>query len=335
MEDQRTRSIGYLLFDGIQALDLFGPLEAFQEANELSARGRACYENILLSADGGPVSTSSGARILAHCALEDGPPLDTLIIPGGEGARRESFPDGAIAWIQGADTRTRRTGSICTGLFVLAQTGLLKGRTVTTHWRHAGEAEARFPDLIFSSETLYCRDGKYFTAAGVTAGIDLALALIDDDYGPDLAKQVARNLVVFFRRPGDQRQFSTPLKAQMAVGHDFADLVAWIADHLDQDLDAFALADRVGLSERQFRRRFARALGETPVRYVERVRLEAVAERLANSVAPIQVIAHGTGFSGPDVLRRAFERHYGISPSQYRARFQGVDAGSLKTCEET
>lgn len=321
-----TRRIGFLAFDGMQGLDLFGPLEAFQEANELSARPTPCYENIVLTPTGAPATTSSRLQIGAHCSLRDCPALDTLVIPGGEGARRAPFPREVLDWITAMDARTRRTGSICTGVFILAQTGVLAGRTVTTHWYHAQEAAQRFADLTVTPDPLFLRDGKYFTAAGVSAGIDLALALIEEDHGSELARQVARHLVVFLQRPGDQRQFSTPLRAQMRARGEFGALAAWIAEHLHEPLDAQRLAQRVHLSERQFRRRFTLAVGETPTRFVERLRVECACRHLAGSQASVEQIARLAGFASPDVLRRTFERCLGVSPTVWRARF-GPAAG--------
>lgn len=321
MPKRSPYSIGYLVFDGVQALDLFGPLEAFQEANEQI--GGACYRNLLISETGAPVTSSSGVVITAHHSIADCPPLDTLIIPGGAGARVKDFPFAALSWIKEIAPRVRRLGSVCTGVFILAQTGLIDGRRVATHWHHVRGAQERFPDISFVDDALFLREGKMFTAAGVTAGIDMALALIEEDMGPSAAALVARHLVVFVKRPGDQRQFSSVLQHQTSAADEFADLTAWIADNLDKHLSSELLAERVGLSERQFRRRFAQAFGETPTRYIERMRIEVACGRLVNEVQPIEQIAGATGFSSADSFRRVFERLRGVTPSDYRSRFRG------------
>ncbi len=324
MAQRRRHRIGYFAFDGMQALDLFGPLEAFQEANELTGAKRAVYENIIISPDGAAVLSSSGVSISAHASLENCPPLDTLIIPGGAGARATAFSSAVISWLKKRAARVRRVGSICTGLFILAQTGMLNGRQVTTHWRHADEAAERFPEITIIADDLYLRDGKIFTTAGVTAGIDMALALIEDDLGPSAALEVARRLVVFVRRPGDQRQYSSALQRQAKASGEFADLAAWIADNVAGDLSSETLAERVGLSERQFRRRFSETFGETPTRHIERMRIEAASGWLANETRAIEEIALDAGFASADSFRRSFERLRGVTPSEYRHRFSGA-----------
>ncbi|MEM6532030.1 MAG: GlxA family transcriptional regulator [Myxococcota bacterium] len=318
----KPRTIGFFVFDGLQALDLFGPLEALQEANELSSS--SLYRFTLVSADGGPIRTSSGVTVFADCSVDEAPVFHTLIVPGGAGARVRVFSEEVIEWLRRADRRTQRTGSVCTGLFILAATGLLDSRTATTHWRHVDEAAARFPGIEVHGDKIFERDGKYFTAAGVTAGIDVALALIEEDHGPKLAGEVARQLVVFVRRPGDQRQYSSMLRAQVAAPDAFDALVSWIAGNLDQELNTFALAERVRLGERQFRRRFVQIFGETPARYVERVRLDAAREQLVRSRASVDEVSATVGFRSADSFRRAFERRYGVSPSEYRSRFSSA-----------
>lgn len=324
MAQRRQHRIGYFVFTGIQALDLFGPLEAFQEANEQIGGKRALYKNIIISEDGAAVTSSSGVTIAAHHSLRDCPPLDTLIIPGGVGARVTEFSDNLVSWIRKHAARVHRVGSICTGLFILAQTGILNGHRATTHWRHAGEAQDRFPKVTVVADDLFLREGKLFTTAGVTAGIDLALALIEDDFGPSAAADVARQLVVFVRRPGDQRQYSTTLQRQADASDEFADLAAWVADNVAGDLSSEALAERVGLSERQFRRRFAQVFGETPTRHIERMRIDAACSWLVNETLSIDRIAADAGFTSADTFRRSFERLRGVAPSEYRNRFTGV-----------
>ena len=312
--------IGYLVFDGVQALDLFGPLEAFQEANDQIAAAR--YRNVLVSETGAPAMSSSGVVVSAHHSIADCPPLDTLIIPGGAGARVKGFPSAALSWINESAPRLRRLGSVCTGTFILARTGLIDGRRAATHWHHVREAQDRFPDIDFVDDALFLREGKIFTAAGVTAGIDMALALIEEDLGPSAAALVARHLVVFVKRPGDQRQFSSVLQHQTCAADEFSDLAAWIADNLDKHLSSELLAERVGLSERQFRRRFTKVFGETPTRHIERMRIETACGWLVNEAQPVEQIAAATGFSSADSFRRVFERLRGVTPSDYRSRFR-------------
>ena len=313
--------LGFLVFDGVQALDLFGPMDAFEEANNIRKEQGKRYETVLVSHDGGSVLTSGGVRIEAHQSISDCPPLHTLIIPGGEGTRAADFPIDAIEWIKLKSPRLQRYGSICTGLFVLARTGLLDGQTVTTHWAHAEDAQALFPKLKIVPDALYQTSGKVFSAAGVTAGIDLALALIETDLGPSAAADVARHLIVFVKRPGDQRQFSSVLQTQVRATDEFADLVAWIADNLQADLSSYALAERVGLGERQFRRRFATLMGETPTQYIERMRIEVASQSLRDAQGSIEQVAFDVGYASADTFRRAFERFFGVSPTAYRERF--------------
>ena len=326
MARKKLHTIGYFVFDGLQALDLFGPLETFQEANEAFADTATRYQNIVISEAGRPVTSSSGVEIVAQKSIRNCPALDTLIIPGGEGARADNFSADVIRWITRKSVRAKRVGSVCTGLFILAQTGLLDGTTVTTHWRHIKEAEARFPELNVSDDALFRRNGKLFTAAGVTAGIDMALALIEEDLGPAAASEIARHLVVFVKRPGDQRQYSAALQRQSTATDEFADLAAWITEHIGEELSSETLASRVGLSERQFRRRFSQVFGETPTRHVEQVRVDAACSWLINETLSIDRIAKDAGFSSADVFRRTFERLRGVTPSDYRKRFKGTTA---------
>ena len=324
MARQTVHRVGYLVFDGIQALDLFGPLESFQEANESLEGKRLRYQNVIVSEDGHSVISSSGVEICAQKSIRECPPLDTLIIPGGAGARNENFSPDVIRWIERKSTHAKRIGSVCTGLFIFAQTGLLDGCRVTTHWRHVHEAQKCFPALQLVEDALFLRDGKVFTAAGVTAGIDMALALIEEDFGPTAASEVARRLVVFVKRPGDQRQYSSALQHQAAASNEFADLSVWIKEHIANDLSSEVLASRVGLSERQFRRRFTQTFGETPTRHVERMRIEAACNWLINEPLSIERISREAGFSSADVFRRTFERIRGVTPSDYRNRFKGT-----------
>ena len=322
MAQQKPMKIGFLAFDGMQALDLFGPLEVFQSANDQLGNDR-CYELYVLTRDGGSVTTSSGVQVTAHYALSDCPKLHTLVIAGGSGARRADFPGETLNWIKHNAASIRRVCSVCTGLFILARTGLMEGCRTTTHWQHIDEARRAFPDLTVDAEALFLRNDKYATSAGVTAGIDLALSLIEEDLGPTIASRVARHLVVFVKRPGDQRQYSSMLREQTRASDTLADLIAWIPGHLTEPLGAEVLAERVNLSERQFRRRFLQTTGQTPVKYIEQLRIETACEWLLNQSGSIEQIAQSVGYVSADSFRRAFIRLRGISPSEYRARFSG------------
>lgn len=324
MSFDATRRTGFLAYDGMQALDLFGPLEAFQETNEILDCPVPLYENLVVTQDGGPVTSSSGVVISAHASLRDCPPLHTLVIPGGEGARKPDFPQAVLDWIVATEPATQRIGSVCTGLFILARTGLIDSMKATTHWHHAKEAQQAFPGLRVSPDALYIREGKFFTAAGVTAGIDMTLALIEEDAGTHAASRVARHLVVYLKRPGGQHQYSSALRDQEASAPDFSDLTVWMEDHLDNDLSAGVLADRACLSERQFRRKFTRIMGETPARYVERLRIERASRMLLDSKLPVGKIASAVGFYHTDSFIRAFRRRRELTPSAYRKRFAGA-----------
>ncbi len=321
MNSQRSRTIGFLLFDGLQALDLFGPQEVFAEARRYCRGAAGRYETVLVSATGAPVRTDSGVTIEAHTGMHDCPPLHTLIIPGGAGSREAFIPQAVVDWVKAQAQRVNRVASVCTGIFILARTGLLDGRPVTTHWAHVDEARTCFPALRIRPDELYIRDGQVITAAGVTAGIDMALALVEEDLGAAVASRVAQDLVVFLRRPGGQNQFSSLLRQQAAAGDRFAELLAWIADHLTDNLTTEALASRACLSERHFRRSFSRAMGETPARTVERLRIESARDWLTTSGLSIARISANVGFRSPDAFRRAFERLTGVTPTDYRQRF--------------
>ena len=322
MTRQKSKKIGFLTFDDMQALDLFGPLEVFEAANG-QLESASCYQLIVLSRDGQSVTTSSGVTVGAHYALKNCPPLHSLIIAGGQGARRKNFSGQTLEWIRQQAKDLERICSVCTGLFVLARTGLVDGCSTTTHWQHVDEACNRFPELQIEPDALFIRQGKFATSAGVTAGIDLALSLVEEDFGPSLAAKVAQHLVVFVRRPGDQRQFSSPLREQMRTSDAFADLIAWISEHLAEPLSASILAEQVNLSERQFRRRFQALTGQTPIKYVEQLRIETACERLLEDSTSIEQIAQSVGYDSALSFRRAFVRLRGVSPSEFRARFSG------------
>ena len=243
--------IGVLGFDDVNALDLTGPLEAFANANELEGgddRDRWPYRLVVIGVRRGSFTAESGVMFRPHCELRGAPPLDTLIVPGGRGLREKPAVNAAVVrWIVQRAPRMRRVVSVCTGIFGIAPTGLLDGRCVTTHWRQAPLLARQYPALRVNSNALFLRDGKFYTGGGITAGIDLALALIEEDRGPRAALAVAREMVVYLKRPGGQEQYSEPLRAQTRASDRFADIVAWIDGHLDADLSVEALAQRACL----------------------------------------------------------------------------------------
>jgi transcriptional regulator GlxA family with amidase domain len=257
----------------------------------------------------------------ASCFLSSMRHLDTLLIPGGRAMRTTAANIKLAQWISSRVTGIRRIASVCTGVFGVAPTGLLNGRRVTTHWRFAAELAARYPEIRIDANPLYIRDGMFYTSAGVTAGIDLSLALIEEDFGPQVALAVARELVVYVKRPGGQEQFSEPLKFQVASTSRFADLAAWILGHLDQDLSVEVLAGRLNLCPRQFSRRFTAEFKSSPAAFVQRLRLDEARKRLSAVGCTVESVANSVGFRDPDSFRRAFVQSFGVAPTQYRSRF--------------
>jgi transcriptional regulator GlxA family with amidase domain len=314
----RTR-VGILGYDGIQALDLVGPAEAF--ASVTNEDGTAAYEIAVIGLDATRFVSETGLTLHADTTTRRPVQLDTVIIPGGRTMRAEPTQARAAAWIARRAPRVRRIASVCTGAYALAAAGMLDGRRVATHWRHVRDLAARFPKLRVESDALYIKDGKFYTSAGITAGIDLALALIEEDRGPSQALAVARELVVFLKRPGGQDQFSEPLAFQSRTVDRFADLTAWISGHLGADLSVEALAKRTFLSPRQFSRVFKQELGVTPAAFVEEMRMAEACRRLAERRVTVSLVARSLGYESDDVFRRAFERRFGVSPGTYRSRF--------------
>jgi len=318
------RKIGLIGYDGVQALDLVGPSDAFASARIPADGGtsRCAYKVLVLGLTAKPFQAESGLVFQPNCTLADSPSLDTLIVPGGRGVRTEPAIAHAIAaWVMQYAHKIRRIATVCTGLFGVAPTGLLDGRRVTTHWQFASDAAQRFPSLRIESNALYIKTGKFYSSAGITAGIDLALALIEEDLGPAAALSVARDLVVYFKRPGGQEQFSEPLRFQAQSADRFADLAAWITGHLRQDLSVETLAERAHLCPRHFSRRFKSAFGATPADFVERIRLDEARRRLSDRMGTIEAIADSVGFHSADAFRRAFERRFCVGPRAYRERF--------------
>lgn len=311
-----TRRVVLLAPDGLQPLDAIGPLEVFHTASMLRP---GAYAVEIVAPGGGVVTSRSGLRIMAD-PLPEPCGIDTVLVAGGEGTRIAARDPELLAWVRAASAAARRTASVCTGSFVLAAAGLLDGRRATTHWMWCDLLRQSFPAVTVEPDPIFIRDGNLWTSAGVTAGMDLALALVEDDLGPEVALAVARRLVVFVKRPGGQAQFSAGLAAQSARREPLRELQAWIVDHLAADLSIPALAQRACLSERQFSRAFKDETGMTPAHYVESLRVER-ARLLLEDGATVDEAARATGFRSAEVLRRAFHRRIGVAPSAYRERF--------------
>ncbi|MCX5394286.1 GlxA family transcriptional regulator [Streptomyces sp. NBC_00094] len=318
------RPVLVVLFDGVQSLDVTGPFEVFAGAGR-AAGDPAAYPIRTASLDGGPVRTHSGLRLLPDTtlaeAVADGAP-HTLVVPGGEGTRR---PDPAlIDWLRTHAPRAVRLVSVCTGALLLAEAGLLDGHRVTTHWLACDHLARCYPEVDVDPDPIFVRDGRLSTSAGVTAGIDLALALVEEDLGRTVALTVARHLVVFLRRPGNQAQFSAQLSAQTAHREPLRDLQHWITEHPGADLSVEALAARARLSPRHFARAFHAETGTTPGRYVDRVRLEHARRLLEETSRGVEEVSRASGYGTPEAMRRAFVKALDTAPAEYRRRFHVV-----------
>jgi transcriptional regulator GlxA family with amidase domain len=320
------RQVAILLYPGVQSLDVTGPLEVFTGAGLLriaSGRPDRGYEVRTLSADGARLRTSSGLTVTPHASLRDAPAdIDTLIVPGGEGMREAATDDALLEWIAQAASRARRTAGVCTGAFLLAGAGLLTGRRATTHWAAAAELARLHPEVDVDPEPIFLRDGQIWTSAGVTAGMDLALALVEEDLDRDAALEIARHLVLFLRRPGNQSQFSATLAAQQPGREPLREVQRFVVEHVAEQHSVEAMAERAHMSSRHFARAFRAETGVTPARYVERVRLEAARRRLEDTAAPIAVVAAECGFGTAETMRRVFLRALEVGPAEYRRRFQ-------------
>jgi transcriptional regulator GlxA family with amidase domain len=326
----QPKRIGLLLFDGITALDAVGPMEAFASARlPHDAPGTTrCYELITVGLNRKEVVAESGLILKPCTTMSECPQLDTLIIPGGRGLREGRISRTVAGWIKRRAATTRRIASVCTGIYGLAPTGLLDGKTVTTHWRYAADLSRKFPALKVDANALFLNSGRFYTSAGITAGIDLCLALIEEDYGRPTALMVARDLVVFMKRPGGQQQYSEPLRFQFESTDSTTEVAAHIRSHLNRDLSVNALASVAHLSYRQFSRRFKAAFHCSPAAYVEAVRLDEACTRLCQTRCNIDQLAASLGFGSDDAFRRAFARRFGVSPSNYRIRFGAQPAAA-------
>lgn len=306
------RRIALLIFPDFQLLDASGPIAAF----EIAARYVAdAYRLSLVAREAGPVPSSSGVAMMAERWSDE--PCHTLMIAGGEGTRPAALCPETIAWVQGQAADARRTASVCSGAYVLAQAGLLDGRRATTHWNRSADFARRYPRVRLDPDRIFVRDGHIWTSAGITAGIDMSLAIIGEDLGEDVARAVAQQLVVYHRRPGGQSQFSVLLEMGGGQGR-FAALLDWIRERLDEPLGVEQLAAQMAMSPRNFARAFAAETGVTPAKAVERLRLETARERVEGGSEPIDAIARAVGFNDPERMRRAFLRAFGQPPQALR-----------------
>ena len=315
--------IGLLGYEQANALDIAGPAEAFASAFRDNGKGKLerCYEVAIIGLTRRPFATESGIVFQPTGTIEDAAKLDTLIIPGGCGLRVPETNRKVAAWVLERAKTTRRIASVCTGIYGLAATGLLDGRRVTTHWRWSTHAVQRFPKLKMAPNALFVKDGSFYTSAGVTAGIDLALALIEEDFGSKMALGVAREMVVYLKRSGGQEQYSEPLQFQVTANDRFAELVAWMTNNPTAAMSVETLARRASLSPRQFFRRFKKHFGSSPALFVETLRLNEARRRLSAGEPSIENVAESVGFNGADSFRRAFERRFRVTPSKYRRSF--------------
>jgi transcriptional regulator GlxA family with amidase domain len=307
------RAIGFLIFPDFQILDATGPIAAFEIASRYTGGG---YDLKILAAQAGPVASSAGVSLHAE-AMADAPPLDTLVVAGGDGTRRSAYDPALIDYVRAAAASTRRVTSVCSGAFLLASAGLLEGRRATTHWSRTKDFGRRFPGVRLEADRIFIKDGQIWTSAGITAGIDLALALVAEDHGEAIARACAQQLVVYYRRPGGQSQFSALLEIERPDGR-FGALLAWARERLGEPLTVEQLAGQAAMSPRNFARAFAQETGLTPARAVERLRVEAARERVEAGPEPIDHIALAAGFGDPERMRRAFVRAFGQPPQALR-----------------
>jgi transcriptional regulator GlxA family with amidase domain len=316
------RAVEVLIFPAVQLLDVTGPVQVFSSANDLVAAtgGAPPYRLRLVTQGDGGVTSSAGIALAAGPLSRRDDALDTLLVAGGQGVEAAATNPVLVDWVRQRATQARRIASVCTGAFLLAAAGVLDGRRAVTHWKDCARLAERFPAVHVEPDPIFVCDGSVWTSAGVTAGIDLALALVEEDLGRSVALAVARYLVVFLKRPGGQAQFSAALALQ-AADDKFGALHDWVNAHLASDLSLSILAGQAGMSERSFSRHYAEATGQTPARAIERLRVEAARHLLSESRTPVKRIAQRCGFGSEETMRRSFLRAMSVSPQEYRARF--------------
>jgi transcriptional regulator GlxA family with amidase domain len=313
------KTVAILALPGVQLLDVSGPLDVFAQANVEA--GKPFYTLRVAACESGPIHSSSGARLLPDwIAGDEQERIDTLLIAGAPNAVHLTLAPRVYAWVCATAARSRRFGSVCTGAYVLAASGLLKGRHITTHWSAVDTLAKRYPDIRIDEDALYVRDGKLRTAAGVTAGLDLALALVEEDLGRDIARRVAAQLVMYFKRPGGQLQFSRKGEAETVGRSTLQEVQRWVAAHPEMDHTVSGLAEHAGLSARHFARLFQAEVGQTPAAWVETTRVNAARALLEDGHDTPKQVAAKCGFSNVDTLRRTFAKHMRVTPAEYRKR---------------
>jgi len=333
-----TRSIGMFVYDGMLAMDAIGPADIFGLANYLRGlQGEEppnYYEVCFIGLDRKPIRTATGRLLVADITVEDAASeFDTLILPGGY---RLSDADAVLAlpgvseWFQTTAKASRRVASVCTGALMLAKLGLLKGRKATTHWFYCDQLRGAFPDIDVQPDSLWVRDGKIYTSAGITSGMDLALALVEEDLGRRFALELARLFVMFLKRPGGQSQFSSELISQIAAPDRLEDLIDWIRDNLDKSLTIEALAQRSGMSARNFQRVFTKQCGHPPAKFIERLRVERARVLIEDTHISMAEAAQKSGFETEQRMRRSFQRVLQINPADHAARVRNAPARSTK-----
>ncbi len=315
-----------LIFPHAHLVDIAGPMALFASAaRRLAADGRfsgTAYELILVAERAGPVVTSCGLEIVATAGFKSHlAGIDTLLVAGGNGVYTAVSDRPMIAWLRRAARKARRVASTCSGALLLAEAGLLDGRRATTHWSDCARLAAGYPAVRVETDPIFIRDGRIYTSAGVTAGMDLTLALIEEDWGPELSFELSRDYVLYLKRAGGQAQFSAVLAGQRELGGRLKDIVGWMLENLHRPLTVPILAERAGMTERSFARHFAAELGETPAAFVAAARLDAARRALIEQDLPIDLVARRCGFGGAERLRRTFLRRLKVTPSQFRRHF--------------
>ena len=326
----RTRRVSFIAAPGTEILDLVGPLQVFVRAAEMFSRQNPRFPpiysvEVITTSRQASVVTNCGLRIAAHNTFRRvRGEIDTLLIAGGSAIENDEINIEAVRWIRKMAGRVRRIGSVCTGAMLLARAGLLDGRQATTHWNWCALLAGKCPRADIDPNPIFIRDENVYTSAGVTAGMDLALALVEEDHGSRLALQVARNLVLYLRRPGGQSQFSAALSLQLTDRKPLRELESWVLDNLNKPLNMPALAERVAMSPRNFARVFTKEMKTTPAKFVERLRVEAARRRLEESRNTLETIAGECGFGNVNSMRNVFQRALRIAPGQYRRHFRSL-----------
>ena len=328
-EVQPPKHVVMLAFQGAQILDVVGPLQILAAVNDERPKSRPAYRLTLLCEHAGQITTSSKLKLVADGSWKELPrAIDTLMVAGGEGTRAAIRNNVLLDSIRKGAARSRRIVSVCSGAFLLAEAGLLDGKRATTHWRNVDDFSRSYPKIAIEPDAIYVRDGRIWTSAGVTAGMDLALALVRDDFGDEMALAIARRHVLFLMRPGGQSQFSAHLSVEARPKGKLGPLLHWIPEHVGDRLAVPVLARQANMSERNFARVFRTEIGVTPAHYVEVARIDAARRLLTQSRLSIATIAVRAGFGSEERMRRVFQRHLKISPASFRARFHSNgDAG--------